>query len=312
MAISAPEFGADDVSSSSPDRLAESIPHTMVEDRAILESVFAKNRDAIMDLHDLEQKKGHNHSSSTSSTLETALPAGLDSTDERYLPGAHGRNLSNATGVEIPPIPDVLPSKRTKASDSTADALSRRFSKRGVRLAVHMSILNFGAHGAAAGLRKKWIAQAHARDEDHLAGRMSTINEDSTHVAHDDSKPSRSDDDSMADNRGDTTPPRTNSDESKTRTRANSLITSPMGKAMSRVIRRLSLSSIRGRSQANDASGQPSEENSCGAGHVDGGSTDRAHSSGMVAGMKKKLSVHLTQPELKTPDYNKEFENGKW
>lgn len=291
----------------------------MVEDRAILESVFAKNRNAIMDLHDLEKKKGHNHSSSTSSTLATALPARLSSTDEGYLPGAHGRNLSSATGVEIPPIPDVLPTKQTKAYESKTDALSRRFSKRGVRLGVHMSILDLGAHDAAAGLRNKWIARAHAhsRDEDHGAGRMSTIDEDSTHVKHDDSKPSNSDGDSMADNRGDMTPPRTNSDESKTRTRANSLITSPMGKAMSRVIRRLSLSSIRWaqrgkESQANDTSGQPSEESSSGAGQVDGGRIDEADSIGIVAGMKKKLSVHLTQPELKTPDYNKEFENGRW
>ena len=291
----------------------------MVEDRAILESVFAKNRNAIIDLHNLKKKKGHNHSSSTSSTPAMALPTGSDSTDERYLPGAHGRNLSHATGVEIPPVPDILPTKQAKAFESETDALSRRFSKRGVRLGVHMSILDLGAHDAAAGLRKKWIAQAHARtrDDEDGAGRMSTIDEDPTHVKHDDSKPSHSDGDSMADNKGDMTPPRTNSDESKTRTRANSLITSPMGKAMGRVIRRLSLSSIRGghrrkESQANDTSGQPSEESSNGAGQVDGGSTDQADSSGMVAGMKKKLSVHLTQPELKTPDYNKEFENGRW
>lgn len=246
------------------------------------------------------------------------MTTGSDATGERYLPGAHGRNLSTATGVEISPVPDVLPTKQATTTEATIDTLSRRFSKRGVRLGVHMSILDLGAHNAPAGLRKKWIAQAHVtpRKGDYGRSQMSTIDEDATQAKHNDQLPSHSDGDSMTDNRGDITPPRTNSDESKTRTHANSLITSPVGKAVSRAIRRLSLSSIkghrRGGNQANDTSGQKSEESSGGAGQVDGGDTDQAGSSGMVAGMKKKLSVHLTQPELKTPDYNKEFENGRW
>ena len=78
---------------SSPGRLAESSPHTMHEDRAILESVFANNRNAIVDVHMLDSP-GHQHSSSSSSE-------GLANA------GAHHRKLSTSTGVECPPLPDV-------------------------------------------------------------------------------------------------------------------------------------------------------------------------------------------------------------
>ena len=86
---------------SSPGRLAESSPHTMHEDRAILESVFAKNRNAIVDVHMLDTPRHKHGFSSSSDRLANA--------------GAHHRKLSTSTGVECPPLPDV----RNLLSDST-------------------------------------------------------------------------------------------------------------------------------------------------------------------------------------------------
>ena len=299
---------------SSPGRLAESNPHTMVEDRAILESVFAQNRNAIMDLHDLEKLKGHNHSSISSTPAADETPTTADAVERSYNPGAHGRNLSNATGVEVPPIPDVLPTKSVKRAQPTGDTLSRRFSKRGVRLGVHMSILDLGAHDAASSLRRKWIAQAHtqARNGDHERTIMSTIDEDPSQPKAKASGTDPSDEDGVSASREIKTPTRTNtaeSKESKARTRANSLMTSPMGKAVSKVIRRLSLTSIRSGNRGRETQGaNTSSEHS----EESGGGTGSGDSSSMVGGMKKKLSAHLTHPELRTPDYNQEFENGRW
>lgn len=58
-----------------------------------MESVFAKNRNAIVDIHMLDSQ-GHRHSSSSSSEGGAKL-------------GDHHRKLSTSTGVECPPIPDV-------------------------------------------------------------------------------------------------------------------------------------------------------------------------------------------------------------
>jgi hypothetical protein len=273
----------------------------MSEDHAILEAVFAKNRNAIMDLHHLEMS--HQHSTSTSSAVDTGDTGGntgnaTHAKSDSFSPGAQGRNLSIATGVEVPPIPDVLPSKSNAESKLPSATLSRRFSKRGVRLGVHMSILDLGAHEVAAGLRKKWIRQARAPD--HRRSQMTTISEHSAHpkLEHGSEIPS-----------GDKESPdefkmyaRTDSEDSisNSRRRANSLIGSPVGKVISKVIRRLSLSSVRrGRRDRDDGSGMTNTD-----------SERDANSTG--GGLKKKLSVHITKPELKTPDFDKEFENGRW
>lgn len=273
----------------------------MSEDRAILESVFAKNRNAIMDLHHLESS--HQHSSSTSSGANTSESSGnvgddIPSKPDGFSPGAHGRNLSTATGVEVPPIPDVLPSKPGAASKLPSDTLSRRFSKRGVRLGVHMSILDLGAHEVAAGLRNKWITQA--RSPDYARSPMTTISEHSMHPKFKQGSGTPSGDMEPASELK--MPARTDSDDSvsKSRRRANSLIGSPVGKAISRVIRRLSITSVRGdRRDHNDGSGTTSAD-----------SEEAGTNSG--GDLKKKLSWHLTKPELKTPDFNQEFENGRW
>lgn len=132
----------------------------MHEDRVILESVLANNRNAILDLHNLASSMG-------AGPREGA--AGLDQTRSRA--GDHHRELSESTGVDIPPIPDVLPPsatavashQATEAENDTETQLKRTFSKRGVRLGVHMSILDLSAHEAPANLRKKWLQQAHLK-----------------------------------------------------------------------------------------------------------------------------------------------------
>src|SRR5882672_5899475 len=117
----------------------------MHEGRVILESVIAKSRNAIIDLHNLEESRKQNHHSSSSSA--------------DFAASTHHRNLSVGTGVEIPPIPDVLPPATRKSRQSDPATPSRRFSKRGVCLGVHMSILDAGAHNAPEGLKTKWVRQ---------------------------------------------------------------------------------------------------------------------------------------------------------
>lgn len=58
-----------------------------------MESVFAKNRNAIVDIHMLDSQ-GHRQTSSASSEGGVKL-------------GDHHCKLSISTGVECPPIPDV-------------------------------------------------------------------------------------------------------------------------------------------------------------------------------------------------------------
>lgn len=116
--------------------LAESQPHTMHEDRAILDTVFATNRNAIMDLHNLPHPP------------ETSVRAAA----EDHQP----RDGSNSN-TEIPPIPDVLPGAPRTTPTASNTTPRRSFSRRGMRLGVHMSILDMGAHSAPEALKKKWI-----------------------------------------------------------------------------------------------------------------------------------------------------------
>lgn len=137
------------------DRCAESSPHTMQEDRVILESVLAQNRGAILDLHNL------------TNTLSDGKSKQIERTPSKG--GDHHRGLSISTGVDIPPIPDVLPPSNAqdkgKGKEVTDSVLDRTFSKRGVRLGVHMSILDLSTHEAPVGLKRKWIQQAHLRKQ---------------------------------------------------------------------------------------------------------------------------------------------------
>ena len=109
----------------------------MHDDRVIIESVLAQNRDAIIDLHNLD--------SGTHVQCQRS-PSKINKGGGRR---AHTR--SHSSSVEFPPISDVPP--LTPTSSPTKGA----FSKRGVRLGVHMSILDMGAHNASDRLKDKWI-----------------------------------------------------------------------------------------------------------------------------------------------------------
>lgn len=134
----------------------------MHEDRVILESVLANNRNAILDLHNV-----------VNGVADGPHDLNADLSRESSRAGDHHRELSESTGVDIPPIPDVLPlSATTIASQQAAEAemereamLKRTFSKRGVRLGIHMSILDLSAHEASSNLQKKWLQQAHLRQQ---------------------------------------------------------------------------------------------------------------------------------------------------
>lgn len=148
------------------DRIAESSPHTMREDRVILESIVAQNRDAILDLHNLMNLAENPHQVS-------AIP------DDPSKAGEHHRKLSESTGIDTIIIPDVLPPSEKDIStgdgaldpSDSASSLRHTFSKRGVRLGVYMSILDLGAHEAPESLKKKWIREADKRHRSVLGDR---------------------------------------------------------------------------------------------------------------------------------------------
>jgi hypothetical protein len=130
---------------SSP-RIAESLPHTMHEDRAILDAVFATNRNAIIDLHNLEHSRhavGH-------------------SPEKDY---EHDHIC--AASPRIPPLPDVLPVAPRSSPAAYQTTPCRSFSRRGMRLGVHMSILDMGAHTAPDALKNKWIQTSRSHHPAH-------------------------------------------------------------------------------------------------------------------------------------------------
>lgn len=130
----------------------------MREDRVILESLLARNREAILNMHKLTEVATTTRTMSRPQSPERA--------------GRHHRELSESTGVEISPTPDVLPpgeaSAQRRCSSTDPVKLNRTFTKRGARLGVHMSIMDAGAHTAPHALKEKWLQQAyHRQDLDH-------------------------------------------------------------------------------------------------------------------------------------------------
>lgn len=248
----------------------------MSEDRAILESVFAKNRNAITDLNNLNMSRSHNHSSSTSSDLSPELS-----------PGAHGRNLSFATGVDTISVADVLPPRDTPTKErvDAGDGLARRFSKR-VGLGIHRSIMQTKASETEATLRKRWVKTDIAKPMPSIAEASATISSKEKYMT-------------------DTKATQNTSDSVSSRSRSNSLalIGSSVGKSLSRAIRGLSLSHKHDIEPKGSEDGYlPSVLNAPGEQHVSGSQ----EKSGPASALKLKLS----KPNLKTPDYNEDFENG--
>lgn len=120
--------------------------------------MVSQNRNAILDLHNLVNN--------------VIKPPDKSATAENpSMAREHHRQLSEVTGIDISPIPDVLPlpnfhkqhDTRKVCLDNSPETVHRTFSKRGVRLGVHMSILDLHAHDAPDSLKKKWIQQANRR-----------------------------------------------------------------------------------------------------------------------------------------------------
>lgn len=249
----------------------------MSEDRAILESVFAKNRDAIGDLQDHEKNPGHKRTGSKSSEPGSPLS-----------PGAHGRNLSFATGVDTISVPDVLPPRDglKKNKLPSADGLARRFSKR-VGLGVHKSIMEIKANETEIALRKRWIKADMIK---HLPS-----------IAESNANPSASLDSST----GNAIISRQSSGSPMSLSRSNSLalMGSNAGKSLSRAIRGLAFGNkSKTENKASEDGSSVSNSTSNGEPHVPKTNEKR----GVFATLKQKLS----KPVLRTPDYNQEFENG--
>ena len=238
------------------------------------------------------------------------------------IPGAHGQKLSAATGVEVPAIDDVLPAPSTgkgNKTDSNTDPantpndLQRRFSKRGVRLGVHMSILDMGAHETTSGLRKRWLRQARSAQsssESSHQKRMTTISEDGTMVPFpslDDSSPLEEvpirDFVQEALSQNNSGPPDSSttpaSKVSRRRTNSLKLLTSSAGNAVSRAFKRLSL----GSKHENDKSGVP-------GGGEQGEAAVSSKEGTEETGWTKRLSDRLRKPSLSTHEWDEEFENG--
>ncbi|KAL9624401.1 MAG: hypothetical protein Q9160_001363 [Pyrenula sp. 1 TL-2023] len=134
----------------------------MLEDLSILESVIKTNQDAIIKLHE----------------DQPPLPE-----QQTHLPSSHNRQFLTPTPTPmpinpptIPPIPDPVPTAQPPPPTSAA-LLDRNFStRRGTRLAVHMSILDMGAHAAPEALKQKWIqtSRAHRADSQSQSQSHST------------------------------------------------------------------------------------------------------------------------------------------
>ena len=308
---------------SSPGRLAESSPHTLQEDLTILETVFA-SQSAIKDLQKLASKT-HEHSSSTSS-------AGTSDTTPSFKPGAHGRNLSSATGVDIPNIEDFLPDGPATAKKKKQDALARRFSRRGVRLAVHSSIMDTDAHHVPNSLRKKWIHEAQLRHGiNHLeaggpsiAG-LSRISEVNSSAAPDETpaEPARLRSTTTPDPLEDKETDQVGSDKSSfsrrsstLRDRGSSLVHSPLGRKLGSVISRLSHTDISERRSSRTSSpGKENQDVQLNVNREDKPPADKKDQAetakGTSAQEKPGWTYRLTKPfmkaELTTPDYDRGF-----
>lgn len=114
----------------------------MHEDRAILDTIFSTNRKAILDLHNLDKSVGK--------VFQTACK------DDRY------GDASTSTS-EIPQVAGGLSPFAGTASALSETTPRKSFSRRGMRLGVHMSILDLGAHPAPDALKDKWIQTSRSR-----------------------------------------------------------------------------------------------------------------------------------------------------
>ncbi len=276
-------------------RLAESSPHILQDDLAILQSVFA-SKAAITELQN-SAKKSHQHSPSSASSAATPI----------FKPGAHGRNLSTATGVETLAVEDFLPSDKGAEKKKEEDPLERRFSRRGVRLAVHSSILDLNAHEVPDSLKKRWIYKAKLGRSDDQVGtgspsmaQLSKISEANSSSSPE--KPAETPDlhrnGSTTEHHGKqsdqfSTEERSNVHVSKAKKRSLTLMASPVGKTLGKVITKLSTTNLR-KGHSEDLEEVDKEPNP--------GKDEKP-------GWTYRFTRRFEKSELTTPDFHKDVEN---
>lgn len=171
----------------------------------------------------------------------------------------------------MPQIADVLPESNLQQSKKKEDDLARRFSKRGVRLAVHSSILDLNAHDVPNSLKRKWISNVHARDPS--MAQLSNIPEV-------DSFPSLL---ARWSTTGDETSTTAPDSDSKAKKRSLTLMSTPGAKTLSKVIRRLSTTRLNNGNKNMESEAKP--------------------------GWSYRLTKPFVKPELTTPDFQKDVES---
>lgn len=218
-----------------------------------------------------------------------------------FQPGAHGRNLSSATGVDTPAVEDFLPPGTTGNKD--ADPLTKRFSKRGVRLAVHSSIMDLNAHEIPDSLKKRWIHKARFRQKGRLfaagslsSAQLSKISEVTSVTSGEHRRgPSHSTDGARDENDNDKRSELSSTDElptahvSKAKKRGLTLLATPVGQTLGKLITKLSSTSLRENRDANSAPKKTKDSDK--------------------SGWTYKLTKPFEKSELTTPDYNQDIEN---
>lgn len=132
----------------------------MLEERAILESVLAKNRIAITDLHDVVL--------ASNSQFRTSR----EQEDHGLLPLVHTSHSMSSSQQRFTCTPSPPPDGNPQTDHFTAD-----LSNNGIRLAVHRSILSGGAHDASDRLKERWIKAGqpyHSRKQQRTRNSLSS------------------------------------------------------------------------------------------------------------------------------------------
>lgn len=277
----------------------------MQEDWAILESIFA-SRKAISELH-RHTDKVHEQSASSSSGTTDMTPS--------FKPGAHGRNLSSATGVKGPAIEDILPPSRTVQNQNSDDTLARRFSRRGMRLAVHSSILDSNAHEIPMSLKKRWFNQVRRRrsvdqafGQDQSFAQLSRISEVNSSMgpeivlegptlqrsASTPDGPSQQASEGLSGQQEESQGP-----TPKAKKRSMTLMESSVARTLGKAITRLSnVTTNSGRKKESAASKADRQADA-----------EEKKTSEDKTGWSYRLSKPFVKDELTTPDFNKDAEN---
>ncbi|KAK4940557.1 hypothetical protein LTR10_019316 [Elasticomyces elasticus] len=278
-------------------RLAESAPHVLQEDHVILETVFA-TRNAITNLRTSPTKSHWHTSSNSSSAASTEIPT--------FVPGAHGRNLSSATGVDTPVFEDVLPSSNRSGGKqrSNYDHLAERFAKRGGRLAVHSSFLDNNAHDIPNALKERWVHNARARcsmEQIDSGGPsnapLGTIPEYNSSSSPEEVAGAEIDRPEQKMPAASSSEESTHANLSKAKKMGRTLMAMPMGRSMDKVIRGLRSTKL------NQSENKEKDK------AVELEPDEGPDKSSDKIGWTYRFTKRFERPELTTPDYNKDSEN---